>query len=109
MTYLSGYAVRIREIRNLAKIKKIEKSLQFLCFWSDFFAVKKKNVIWDISDGLERFWDQKSFSSIFKIACYVKTGFSTSILASKTSEIWRQDIFFGSKITKISKSSLYVL
>ena len=84
-------------MRHLTKIKKIEKSLYFFCFWSDFFSVKKKNKLWDISDGLQQFWGQKSFPTIFKIAYYVNTGFSPSILASKTSEFRRQDIFFWVK------------
>ena len=68
--------------------QKNRKIALIFMFLVRFFCGKKKNVIWDISDGLERFWGQKSFSTIFKIAYYVNIAFSSIFLEQNLLETW---------------------
>merc|ERR1712228_1018911 len=83
--------------------QKNRKIALIFMFLVRFFCCKKKNVIWDISDGLERFWGQKSFSTIFKITYYVNIAFSSIFFEQNLLETWPLARSGCPKIAKISK------
>ena len=72
-----------------------------------YFFLEPFWKIQDISDGLERFWGQKIFSIVFKIAYYVNLGFSSIFLDQNFLNFWPRDMLLCPKITKISKSGFF--
>ena len=110
ITYFSGSAVKIhgntwnpsfgqnRKNRKIAlKTTKIIGYFFLDPFWK----------LWGISDVLERFWGQKFFSIVFKIAYYVNIGFSSIFFEQNLLETWPLARSGCPKIAKISKIGFF--
>ena len=100
------FSVFWRQIRwntSFGQNRKNRKIALIFMFLVRFFFCKKNMKIWDISDGLERFWGQKIFSAVFKIAYYVNIGFSSIFFEQHFLKSWPLARSWCPKIAKISK------